>query len=988
MKKLVLTVLIVIVGLPILAQEEVHISQTVLAAQGSLDDDDPGKRIIIMPNPEPPPLVGVPAQFGISVAAFKTEEGQLVIIAGAPADYVEGVRTGAVHLIDGWTGDLIRTIPNLAPAPGDGFGLSVAVDKDGNIIVGAPYDDDPDGAGPLPEVVNAGAVFVFDIYGNLIHRIQNPFPAPGDRFGEALAADQYGNIIVGAMCDDDPDGPGPIPWTKDVGAVFVFNGATGALVHTIPSVSAQPWDWFGIAVTALDDEIIIGDPFYLISNEYAGAVRIFDQATGDLWSTWSNPHPPPTGDGSWDVFGARLTVDESRGEIIVGANSDDDPDGPGPSPKVVNAGSVFVLDASTGEILHTIWNPFPDIGDFFGVSVAAAGGKYVIGAADDDDPDGAGPLPEVVNAGAVFVFDAETASLLHTLSNPFPGVGDFYGRSIAIVDDNIIVGAHLDDDPDGAGPISPITDAGAVFVHDASTGERRLTIQSPGGLVPATADRFGSAVVMSSSRIVAGAPSDNLDFDGPGGAEPIVEAGSVYVLDKKGRLLTTIWNPFPGIGDNFGASVAIDKYKNIIVGAPGDNDPDGTGPLPEVVNSGAVFVFDKDGTFLYIIRDPARAIGDGFGASVAVDKYGNIIVGAPSEDIDPDGPAGPIDPITNAGAVFVFDKYGILLYTIENPWPGSPDSFGSSVAVHQHGNIIVGARNDGDPDGPGPAPVAVEAGAAFVFDGMTGELLHILYDPGREPLDRFGASVAVNKHGKIIVGATNKPGGGGGGAVFIFDMETGALLRTIANPYPETGDGFGASVDAPGGKYVIGAPGDNDPDGPGPIPEVIGAGAVFVFDAETAELLGTIENPAPEIGDNFGGSVAAIGGQYVIGASSDDDPDGPGPIAEELNAGAVFLFHGGDDDSNGKLKSLDADEGEFIVTVEYYPNPVSDILTIESNTSDHPSIKITSINGQSVYNGIMEGPTHQIDLSSFQKGLYFITVRSRDYVRTEKIIKL
>ncbi|MFC2116642.1 T9SS type A sorting domain-containing protein [Bacteroidota bacterium] len=29
-----------------------------------------------------------------------------------------------------------------------------------------------------------------------------------------------------------------------------------------------------------------------------------------------------------------------------------------------------------------------------------------------------------------------------------------------------------------------------------------------------------------------------------------------------------------------------------------------------------------------------------------------------------------------------------------------------------------------------------------------------------------------------------------------------------------------------------------------------------------------------------------------------------------------------------------------------------------------------------------------MDLSSFQKGVYFITVRSRDYVRTEKIIKL
>ena len=36
-----------------------------------------------------------------------------------------------------------------------------------------------------------------------------------------------------------------------------------------------------------------------------------------------------------------------------------------------------------------------------------------------------------------------------------------------------------------------------------------------------------------------------------------------------------------------------------------------------------------------------------------------------------------------------------------------------------------------------------EAGAAFVFDGTTGELLHRLFDPGRSPLDTFGSSVAV-----------------------------------------------------------------------------------------------------------------------------------------------------------------------------------------------------------------------------------------------------
>ncbi len=71
-----------------------------------------------------------------------------------------------------------------------------------------------------------------------------------------------------------------------------------------------------------------------------------------------------------------------------------------------------------------------------------------------------------------------------------------------------------------------------------------------------------------------------------------------------------------------------------------------------------------------------------------------------------------------------------------------------------------------------------------------------------------------------------------------------------------------------------------------------------------------------------------------------------------------------------------------------YPNPTSDLITLEFNSQGTHIVEITSLNGQLLYNSRMEGPTHQIDLSSFEKSLYFITVRSRDYVRTEKIIKL
>ena len=55
---------------------------------------------------------------------------------------------------------------------------------------------------------------------------------------------------------------------------------------------------------------------------------------------------------------------------------------------------------------------------------------------------------------------------------------------------------------------------------------------------------------------------------------------------------------------------------------------------------------------------------------------------------------------------------------------------------------------------------------------------------------------------------------------------------------------------------------------------------------------------------------------------------------------------------------------------------------------DDHTIEIHSLNGQLIYSTRMEVSSHQIDLSSFQKGVYFITVSSTDYVITEKIIKL
>ena len=73
--------------------------------------------------------------------------------------------------------------------------------------------------------------------------------------------------------------------------------------------------------------------------------------------------------------------------------------------------------------------------------------------------------------------------------------------------------------------------------------------------------------------------------------------------------------------------------------------------------------------------------------------------------------------------------------------------------------------------------------------------------------------------------------------------------------------------------------------------------------------------------------------------------------------------------------------------LKLFPNPTTNLLTIETNQPASHSIEIISLSGQLIYRTEMEGNSKQIDMTPFSKGIYFITVRSDAWVRTEKVVK-
>lgn len=159
-------------------------------------------------------------------------------------------------------------------------------------------------------------------------------------------------------------------------------------------------------------------------------------------------------------------------------------------------------------------------------------------------------------------------------------------------------------------------------------------------------------------------------------------------------------------------------------------------------------------------------------------------------------------------------------------------------------------------------------GVVEIYNILTGALLRTLTFPDATPATGafFGSSTAINSANRLVIGAHDPFSAGGAQKAYLYNAATGDLLRTFSNPdlVPEptvSNNNFGKTVAVTASYVIISAPAYNNV-----------KGRVYVYDITTGNLLRSIDNPdLTSSTNNFGYSIAATDQYLVVGNPAYDE---------------------------------------------------------------------------------------------------------------------
>lgn len=353
---------------------------------------------------------------------------------------------------------------------GDHLGWSVAMD--GNYaIVGAPFDDTA-GSG-------AGKAVIFHWNGSSWVQEASLYPTLGTTdAGFGYSVDISGDFaVVGAAY--------PVQTGVGAGRAYVYQRSGSVWnPHAIlspPDLSLD--DRFGRAVAIDGDQLLVSAPLQDHVQTDAGAVYTFERS-GSAWNQL-NKIQNPSGT-TRRYFGTSVDLDGLRGAI----SAFEIDDALSAVTAVQRIGNLWLVDQT-----FSGWDT--DHSDQFGVDLAISGTRILSGANIHQHPpsDGAAYVYERgLGGGSSWTFAREFFEL------SLGGLSDNMGRAVGLDADIAAVGSPWGD---GLAP-----DSGLAYVYRRDGVGDWAEVATLGASDGFTGQSFASALDVSGSCVIAGAPSD------------------------------------------------------------------------------------------------------------------------------------------------------------------------------------------------------------------------------------------------------------------------------------------------------------------------------------------------------------------------------------------------------------------------------------------------------------------------------------------------
>ncbi|MFH2095239.1 MAG: T9SS type A sorting domain-containing protein [Bacteroidota bacterium] len=298
-------------------------------------------------------------------------------------------------------------------------------------------------------------------------------------------------------------------------------------------------DMFGNSVYIDGNYAIIGSPSDDDYGSASGSAYIFFNNAG----TWMQMSKLTASDAAADdYFGVSVGIDGNY--AIIGAWGDDD------MGDKAGAAYIFYNNAGTWTQVQKLTASDGTINDYFGITVSISGDYAVVGVYNDDDLG--------ISSGSVYIFHNNAGNWQqYQKINAYDGAtGDYFGRSVSISGDHLIVGADYDDDNGG--------DSGSayIFYNNAGTWTHQAKVKAYDGAVD---DRFGYSVDISGDYVIAGSMNDDENGSNSGSAYIYYFNGTSWVFDAK------ILASDGSYEDCFGRTVSI-SGNYALVGSYRDND--------------------------------------------------------------------------------------------------------------------------------------------------------------------------------------------------------------------------------------------------------------------------------------------------------------------------------------------------------------------------------------------------------------------------------